>query len=65
MKDHTVLTIFAMAMLTILELYALYKGIDGQIFSLVVAVIAGLAGYKIKEKLQGDTLPLPPFEKRR
>ena len=33
--------------LVVLELYALYKGIDGQVLTLVVAGISGLAGYEI------------------
>lgn len=40
----------AIISLLILELVALLKGVNGTLFSLVVAVIGGLAGYKIKEK---------------
>jgi len=43
----------AIAGLVILEAIALLKGIDGQVLSLVIATIAGIAGYtlrKIKEE---------------
>lgn len=47
-KDLLVLV----AIITIgtLEMYALSQRIDGSLFSVVVGVIAGLVGYKIKEK---------------
>ena len=38
----------AIAGLVILEAIALYKGIDGQILSLVIATIAGIAGYTLR-----------------
>ena len=41
--------IVAIISLTVLELYALSCGIDGQLFSLVVAMIGGLAGYSMTE----------------
>jgi len=34
--------------IVILEAIALCKGIDGQIFSLVIATIAGIAGYALR-----------------
>ena len=40
----TSIILMAMLCITALELAALYKGIDGQLFTIVVAVIAGLAG---------------------
>jgi len=38
----------AIAGIVILEAIALYKGIDGQILSLVIATIAGIAGYTLR-----------------
>jgi len=34
--------------IVVLEAIALYKGIDGQILSLVIATIAGIAGYTLR-----------------
>ncbi len=42
--------IVAMVCITILEVIALLKGIDGALFSTVIAVLAGLAGYKYGER---------------
>lgn len=43
--------IVAMVCIAALEIVALLKGIDGAMLSTVVAIIAGLAGYKYgKEK---------------
>ena len=39
----------AIAGIVILEAIALYKGIDGQILSLVIATIAGIAGYTLRK----------------
>ena len=38
--------VVAMICITVLEVIALLKGIDGTLLSTVVAIIAGLAGYK-------------------
>lgn len=40
--------IVAMICITGLEALALYKGIDGALFSLAIAALAGLGGYEIK-----------------
>lgn len=40
-------SLFAMGCITVLEIYALHKGIDGSILSVVVAALAGLGGYEI------------------
>jgi hypothetical protein len=40
--------IVAIGCMTLLEGFALHKGIDGTLFSLVIAAIAGLAGYTLK-----------------
>ena len=39
----------AIAGLVILEAIALLKGVDGQVLSLVIATIAGIAGYTLKK----------------
>lgn len=38
-------TIVAMFCITILEIFALLKGIDGVMLSTVIAIIAGLGGF--------------------
>lgn len=38
----------AIVCITIIELFALYKGIDGQLMALTLAAIAGIAGYNLK-----------------
>jgi hypothetical protein len=40
--------IVAISCLTIIEIVALLNGIDGVLFSLVIAAISGLGGYQIK-----------------
>jgi len=39
----------AIAGIVLLESIALYKGIDGQVLSLVIATIAGIAGYTLRK----------------
>ena len=48
MKDNTKIKITAIGSIALLEGLALYKGIDGVLFSMVIAVIAGLAGYQLR-----------------
>lgn len=43
------IVLMAMACLTILECVALHYGINGKLFSLVVAIIAGLAGWTVPQ----------------
>ena len=40
--------IVAIACITIIEIVALLKGINGVLFSLVIAAISGLGGYQIR-----------------
>ena len=47
MTDKTLITIIAIISIMILEVIALLKGIDGQIFATVISIIAGLGGRKI------------------
>ena len=51
MADKTLITIIAIISVVILEIVALIKGIDGQIFATVISVIAGLGGYTIGKKV--------------
>jgi len=48
MQREPKVIITAIICIAILEIIALLKGIDGTYFSLVLAVIGGLAGYGIK-----------------
>jgi len=41
--------ITALLCLTALEAIALYKGIDGTLFSLIIAAIAGIAGWTMPQ----------------
>lgn len=55
MKHKIIIT--ALICITALELFALYKGINGTILAIVIATIAGLAGLatpapKILEKIK-------------
>ena len=52
LNDHTWTVLFAIGCLTILEAIALYMNINGQFFSLIVGVIAVLAGYKAKDAVE-------------
>jgi len=49
MKEPTsiIVVIAAIYAITILEGLAIWKGIDGKLFSLAVALIAGLGGYVV------------------
>ena len=51
-KDSTVI-IVAIAAIAWLESLALYIGLDGALFGLAVATIAGLGGYEIKRIFGG------------
>lgn len=50
MKDETVLAVVGISSLTTLEIAALFTGFDGQAFSIIVAGVAGLAGYALKAR---------------
>jgi hypothetical protein len=47
MAKHRIEAIMAMICITILEVIALMKGIDGMFLSTVIAIIAGLGGFWI------------------
>lgn len=46
--DSKIITICGIASVTILEIVALCNGIDGALLTTAIAVIAGMAGYEIK-----------------
>ena len=43
--------ITALICLTILEIFALMNDIDGAMFMAIVVIIAGIAGFEVKDKL--------------
>lgn len=43
-----IIAMTAIICLTTIEIYALYQGIDGLLFTIVVAIIAGIAGFEAK-----------------
>lgn len=45
MRDATLITLVGLICITILELYALHKNVDGQILSVVIGGIMSLVGY--------------------
>ena len=53
MTDKTLITIIAIIGIVALEIIALLKGIDGQIFATVISVLAGLGGYTVGRKVSG------------
>jgi len=46
-SDYALVAIVCALCLTGLEIMALMKGIDGQLFALVIAAIAGLGGFNL------------------
>ena len=50
MEDKNKIVVIAVFSLVLLEVLAILKHIDGIILSLVIAAIAGLAGYEMKNK---------------
>lgn len=49
MEDKWKVACLAIICLTILEIAAMLVGINGYLFGVIVAAIAALAGYKIKD----------------
>jgi hypothetical protein len=52
MEDKSKITMMAIGVLGALEAMAIVFGIDGMLFSAVVAAIAGLAGYELKASIE-------------
>jgi hypothetical protein len=46
---HFIILILAILTIGALEFVALQKGIDGKLLAVVVAIMAGLAGYKVPD----------------
>lgn len=51
-SDRVVLSIAGIISLTMLETCALLKNIDGAMFGAVIAAIAGIAGYSLKDVIE-------------
>lgn len=51
-KRPVAVTITAIVAITVLEIVALLKGIDGTLMATVVAAIAGLGGYTLGQVLK-------------
>ena len=49
MDQNNLVVMVALICLTALEIAALACGINGQLFTLVTGLIAGLAGFKLKD----------------
>lgn len=49
MKQNVIVMSTAIVCLTTLELFAMYKELDGYLFSLIVMAIAGVAGFKMPD----------------
>ena len=53
MKNKSIwVLITAIASLTILEVVAMLKGLDGYLFSFIVVAIAGIAGFKMPDVIK-------------
>ena len=50
MNDETIKVITAIGSLTVLESIALLNNINGTVFSLVIAAVAGLGGFYIAKR---------------
>lgn len=51
MTDKIIISATAILVIGGLEAIALLKNIDGALFGLVIAAIAGIAGYQVKAKI--------------
>jgi len=50
MKDETILSIAGIAALAAIEIACIINGIDHAITASITALIAGIAGYKIRQR---------------
>lgn len=48
MEDKTLIILSCLTALVVLELFALYKGMNGTLLTSVFALIGGLGGYQIR-----------------
>jgi len=49
----------AIVALVVLECFALSRGINGTLFTLVVAAVAGLGGFEVSQALRPNSRPRP------
>lgn len=49
-KEQALLAVVAIVCITVLEVLAMHYGIDGALFGLAVAAIAGISGWEIHKK---------------
>ncbi len=54
MKDETFLCGLAIVCITILEIWAMYCGIDGQLFLTSLATLSGVLGYFFGKKREKE-----------
>jgi len=47
MKEETIIVIVAITSLTVVQVVALYYGVNGMLRAFIAAAIAGLAGWRI------------------
>lgn len=50
-KTVPLVAVVAIIVIGLLEALALHRGIDGQLFALTIAAIAGIAGYNLKQQI--------------
>lgn len=50
MNDETMKALMAMGCISVLEAVALLQGINGTVYSLVIAALAGLGGYALAKR---------------
>ena len=50
MRDKWIAVLWLASCITILEVFAMLQGIDGQLFSTAIASIVGLFGYALGKK---------------
>lgn len=48
MRDETIIAVVAMACIALVLVIALFKEVNGTLLATGMAIIAGLAGYKLK-----------------
>ena len=59
MEDKTILSLVAILCLTVLEIAAMLTGLDGYIFGVIIAAIAAISGYEIRDLIKKPETPTP------
>ena len=57
MKDEAILALAGIGAVTAICITCLFKGVDSTVLAVCVAVISGLAGYKIKGWVKPEAKP--------